>query len=90
MENIRYIVFEHPKIKHAKEIDYPGGIKKLADDLSNLTYDTLEEFLKNLSEKIKKDGQADKKRGRNKLAKQLNYAAKYIGNAWKICEPFMT
>jgi len=88
--NSGYIMFEHPKVKHAKKVDFFGGFDKLAEDLGNLSYDALGEFLSKLYKKISKDGHADEKRGRKQLAKQLNYAAKHIGNAWKICKPFMT
>ena len=76
-------------MKHDTSIDYPGGLHKLATDLANMRYDSLGKFLKLLSKKINKDAKADKKRKREKLFKQLTYAAKYIENAWKICKPFM-
>jgi len=75
---------------HITEINYDGGLDKLATDLGNLRYDALGEFLEKLSVKIAKDADADEGRERHLLAKQLAYSAKHIKNAWKICEPFMT
>lgn len=75
---------------HLNEINYPGGFDKLAEDLGNLSYDSLEEFLHKLSSKMAKDAEADKGRERFLLAKQLTFAAKHIKNAWKICKPFMS
>lgn len=74
---------------HKTEVDYKGGMDKLAEDLGNLTYDSLAEFLTKLSEKLAKDSKADSDRKRPQLAKQLLYASRYIGNAWKLCEPHM-
>ena len=83
-----YILFQYPKTpKHPSNIE--GGLNKLVEDLSNLKYDALADFMTKLSEKLNKDSTADKERNRPRLAKQLKYAAKYVGNAWKICEPFM-
>jgi hypothetical protein len=76
-------------MKHLNEIDYPGGFDKLAEDLGNLRYDTLTEFLEKLSNKIEKDARADRDRERHQLANQLTYSAKHIRNAWKICASFM-
>jgi hypothetical protein len=76
-------------MKHENKIDYPGGFDKLAEDLGNLQYDTLAEFLTKLSNKLAKDSQADADRKRPQLAKQLSFASRYIGNAWKLCEPHM-
>jgi len=75
---------------HNTEINYLGGFDKLAEDLGNLRYDALAEFLNKLSKKLNKDSEADSNRERNQLAKQLTYAGKHIGNAWEICKPFMT
>lgn len=76
-------------MKHDAKIDYNGGFNQLAEDLGNLRYDTLGEFLELLSKKIEKDAGADEGRERYQLAKQLNYSAKHIKNAWKICGPYM-
>lgn len=83
------IVTKGVMVQHLTEINYPGGMDKLAEDLGNLRYDSLGNFLNTLSEKLNKDSEADEKRERKHLAKQLAYAGKHISNAWKICEPFM-
>jgi hypothetical protein len=76
-------------MNHKTEIDYPGGFDALAENLGNLTYDSLGVFLEKLAAKLEKDAAADAGRERKKLSKQLRFAAKYIRNAWKICEPYM-
>jgi hypothetical protein len=76
-------------VKHLTFINYERGLDGLAEDLGNLRYDTLAEFLHKLSEKVEKDGLADEKRERHQLAKQLAFAAKHIGNAWTICKKYM-
>lgn len=81
------IIFEHPKIpKHPKNI---GGLDDFVENLSNLSYDALADFLDKLSKKIAKDSKADEGRGRLKLANQLARASNHIGSAWKICKKFM-
>jgi hypothetical protein len=88
--NSGYIMFEHSKVKkHDIKVDYFGGFDKLAEDLGNLSYDALGEFLDKFCKKISKDGSADEKRGRKQLAKHLNYAAKHIEKCMEICKPFM-
>lgn len=77
-------------MKHDSKINYQGGLNQLAEDLGNLRYDALGEFLELLALKIEKDAGADEGRERYQLAKQLTYSAKHIKNAWEICEPFMT
>jgi len=81
---------------HKTEIEYEGGLEKLANDISDLRYDKLEDFLNKLSEKLFKDALADYKRERPQLASCLNYAHYFvrlsrdqIRNAWKISEPYM-
>lgn len=75
--------------------NYSGSIEELAEELGNLRYDTLQNFLEVLSQKLAKDGDADFKRGRLKLAKslynaseQINNASQSIEQAWKICKPY--
>ena len=83
--------------QHKTEVEkYNGSLEELARDLGNLRYDTLAEFLKNLSLKIKVDGEKDGGRGRNKLAKvlknsseKLEESAKDINEAWRISESYM-
>jgi hypothetical protein len=72
---------------HPTEIDDPGGLGRLAEDLGNLRYDVLESFLNLLAEEVRKDGHADAGRGRAQLAAALAHAADSIGQAWKTSEP---
>lgn len=81
------ICFEHPKVPKHPQLE---GMDKLVEDLGNLRYDSLAEFLNKLSKKLESDGHADEARGRMQLSKQLAYAAKSIGNAWKICKPYFS
>lgn len=70
--------------------------KELAERIGDLYYDSLSEFLTMLAEKIYKDSEADKNRGREQLAHELqecanhlSEASKNIANAWDICAPFV-
>jgi len=76
--------------------NYEGSFQQLAEELGDLRYDALAEFLQLFSEKLAKDSLADEKRGRAKLSKclalasdKLGYSAKEIQKAWIISEPFM-
>ena len=83
--------------KHKKDVEkYNGSIEELADDISNLHYETLEYFFIRLSDKIFLDSMKDSEGGRHKLGTALNEAhinlikvKKNIGEAWKISEPYM-
>lgn len=68
--------------------------KTLAVEVGDLYYDSLSEFLRELSVKLANDAKADSKRGREKLANSLKMASshileasKYIDTAWDICKP---
>ncbi len=84
-------------MKHKSWIkNYERNFEKLAEEIGDLRYDTLSEFLEWLGKKIEKDGQKDKNRGRMKLANNLQKAAialiassENIKEAWRICEPYM-
>lgn len=84
-------------MEHKSNIEkYDGNLKELAQDIGNLKYDALAEFLDHLSSKIFEDSKKDKKRGRAKLAESLTDASAMldgsthcIKNAWRISEPFM-
>ena len=76
--------------------NYPGTMHELAEEIGDLKYDALAEFLQLLSSKIEKDGDKDKSRNRTKLAAslylcsaKLNEAKIAIDRAWEISEPFM-
>lgn len=81
---------------HNTEINYEGGLDKLAIDLGNLRYDALEKFLDKLSDKLRTDSIADYDRKRHLLAYSLLAASNLlqltkdnIRNAWEISEPYM-
>lgn len=70
--------------------------KELAERVGDLYYDSLAGFLQALSAKLQRDGEADRNRGRVKLAGELTagaekiaHAARHIEAAWKICRPFV-
>ena len=76
--------------------NYDGSLAELAQELGDLKYDSLAEFLQLLSAKIAQDGAKDSARGRGKLAahlhrcaEKLHEAANECHHAWTICEPFM-
>ncbi|MEM6379114.1 MAG: hypothetical protein AAF705_12940 [Bacteroidota bacterium] len=76
--------------------NYSGSMKELAEEIGDLRYDALSDFLNLLADKIERDGDKDKSRDRVKLAKnlhdcsnQLNAAKQSIDQAWIICEPYM-
>lgn len=85
-------------MKHPEKIEkYDGALTQLAEDLGNLRYDALADFLRDLSKKIKADGKQDEARGRTQLANSLfncaqvlDEGAKAIDKAWKISEPYMS
>ena len=84
-------------LKHKHDVEnYQGTKQQLAEEIGNLFYDSLAEFLDLLSAKIEKDSKADEARGRVKLAANLHEcaiklteASADISKAWKICEPYM-
>ena len=84
-------------IHHQTVEGYSGTPEQLAEDIGNLRYDALAEFLRLLAEKIQRDGAKDKARGRPRLAAALQGAADQtaaaalsIGAAWRLSEPHMT
>ena len=84
-------------MKHKSWIkNYERNFEKLAEEIGDLRYDALSEFLELLGEKIEKDGQKDRSRGRLKLAdclkktsQKLIESSENIKVAWRICEPYM-
>jgi hypothetical protein len=84
------------KNKHPIKISYEGSFEKLAEEIGDLRYDVLSDFLKLLSEKICKDAKKDRGRGRVKLSTSLflacdalDTAQLQIDDALKISMPFM-
>ncbi len=84
-------------MKHTKQVkNYSESHETLAESIGDLYYDSLADFLRLLADKMYRDGEADKGRGRVKLAAELlacgqtlREAAKHIDIAWKICKPYM-
>lgn len=81
---------------HKTSLKYYPDFQSLAEEIGDLRYDALEAFLHHLALKLKKDSEADAKRGRPQLAGNLMNASNYleisaieIGRAWKICAPYM-
>lgn len=83
--------------KHPTQLkDYNKNLEELANELGDLRYDALSEFLDFLSQKLEKDALADEGRNRIQLANHLKNASSsikessdFIKKAWKICETFM-
>lgn len=83
--------------KHKKTVEkYTGNLKELAEDIGNLHYESLTEFLRLLSWKLNADANKDYDAGRVELSHKLGKASdslektsKSINKAWKISEPYM-
>jgi hypothetical protein len=84
-------------MKHKAWINnYENNFEQLAEEIGNLRYDTLSNFLELLAIKIKKDGQKDESKGRNKLATLLYQTSDLLIESsetmlktWNLCEPYM-
>ena len=83
-------------MKHKTRISGYKMMDELCEEIGNLRYDSLADFLKLLRDKLKNDSEKDLKRGRNKLAAELFYAScrikeasESIGKAWGISSPHM-
>lgn len=84
-------------MKHTINVkEFNGNNKELAENVGDLYYDSLADFLALLAEKIKSDGDADFGRGRKRLAQELyscsehlKLASNHISEAWDICSPFV-
>lgn len=81
---------------HKDYVDYEGPLDQLVEEIGDLRYDVLEEFLDKLSIKLREDALADYKRNRPKLAYHLNtahyfiaFAKTQIKEAWRISKPYM-
>jgi hypothetical protein len=85
-------------MKHTYAIlQYLGTHEQLVEDLGNLYYDAMANFLKLCSEKLARDAVADHGRGRPRLAAELEAcsrhmaaAARHIESAWVICKPHVS
>jgi hypothetical protein len=82
--------------KHPVKISYDGSLEKLAEEIGDLRYDVLINFLDLLSKKIYKDADKDGKKFRVKLSQSLfeacdslDEARVHIEKALKISRPYM-
>jgi len=82
--------------KHTKvvNIHFPLTPKELAQGIGDLRYDALQEFLRELADKLYADAKKDGKGGRLKLEESLAHVANSVEDAyvcmydvWDICEP---
>src|SRR3989304_4489734 len=65
--------------KHKKTVEkYPGDLKSLAEDIGNLHYEYLTEFLTHLSWKLNSDADKDYNAGRTKLSWELGGASSFF------------
>lgn len=66
----------------ARLVPFSNGIEvspdTLAGELSMLTYAAIERYVRAFAERVEKDGNADLKRERAKLAAELDAAAKHL------------
>ena len=76
--------------------NYTGSLAELAEDVGNLRYEALAEFLQLLSAKVAQDAEKDAGRGRAQLASalqdsaaELTASADHMQKAWRIAKPFM-
>ncbi|MBK7001902.1 MAG: hypothetical protein IPH35_18620 [Rhodoferax sp.] len=84
-------------MKHTHTVPhFLGNTQLLTQEIGDLYYDALADFLHSLAKKIEADSQADGARGRTKLANELaacshhiEQAAQHIDTAWGICKPFV-
>ena len=86
---------DKPKHTHTI-IKYNGTLEELSENIGDLYYDSLSEFLQLLSQKLEKDYLKDREKERIKLANFLKEASENIKNsasnisdAWDICEPYI-
>lgn len=82
--------------KHKKDLYGETDMKKVAEDIGDLHYETLNQLLSELSVKICQDSERDADSGKIALSNFLwdahteIYCAAYkIKKAWQISEPFM-
>lgn len=83
-------------MEHGSNIRGYTSFAELANDVGNLRYDCLAEFLVKLSEKLADDSASDSGRGRPILAEKLqmmseniNHAAVICNEVWSVCKPYM-
>ncbi len=76
-------------------IGYEGSLKDLAQEVGNMRYDSLAEFMKYLSDNLSEQATKDQNNKPQLAAKveesasQLNVASLEMYQAWKVAEPHM-
>jgi len=83
--------------KHPHTLPYhDGDLKELAQEIGNLQYDKLAEFLYHLESDLEKQSENDARKGRVQLSNTLRevhlniqLAIKPLEKAWRICKPYM-
>ena len=83
-------------MQHKEVVEkYDGSLEELANDIGNLRYDSLADFISLLSAKLNRDSEKDLNAGRKKLAHELHVASyrlseveESIINAWEISAPY--
>jgi hypothetical protein len=75
--------------KHHKEVAGISDMKQLAEQVGDLHYEALSEFMAHLSDKIRLDATKDRTAGRLILARHLGNAQKHIQMAWELSRPYM-
>ena len=82
----------HPRIING----YEDSLERLAQAVGSMAYDQVSSFIEKLADDLKRQADADKSRGRIKLAAELYAAAEKMYEArdkmdlaWKFCEPYM-
>jgi hypothetical protein len=82
--------------KHKKELLGVSDMKALAQMVGDLHYETLKDFIHELSKKLNDDAMQDFQNGRTRLSSRLLGASvtlravyQWLKEAWSISEPYM-
>ena len=85
-------IMEHPE----KVEKYDGNLESLAQDVSNMRYDKVKQFIDTLADDIKAQADKDNMNGRVQLAGKLYVATEALyrakngmEEAWDICKKYM-
>jgi hypothetical protein len=69
-------------VKHPDRVEkYPGSLKEMARDATNMRYDSLAEFVDYMADYLKQDSDADSERGRKKLESKIKKAVNSLHEA---------
>lgn len=83
--------------RHTNHVQkYVGSLEQLADDVENMSYDAVTEFLEHLAGALYNRAQRDRSGNKRELAERLTRASFNIDSAaietkeaWNICAPYM-